>query len=83
MTRVSTSWRRAARTAALVALAVTAAACSDDGTGPSEECIDELDLAGTGFRRSDVEPIRRGDSESGSISTSDVGIDLDEFGRFY
>ena len=55
----------------------------DDGTGPSADCIDELDFSEAPFDESDVEPISVGDNESGSITTSDVEVDFEELGIFY
>ena len=77
--------RRSLAVSAVVFLAFGAAACSDDddddgGTGPSADCIDEIDFSETIFDDSDAEAIGENDSESGSLSTSDVE---DQAGFFY
>lgn len=77
--------RRSVLVGGVLSLALFAGACSDDdddgGTGPSADCIDEIDFSETIFERGDAEPIAQGGSrESGSLSTSDVE---DEAGFFY
>ena len=54
----------------------------DDGTGPSADCIDEIDFTGAppGVDENDAEAISVGDSESGSLTTSDPE---DEDGFFF
>jgi hypothetical protein len=59
-------------------LTLTATDCGGDdgdgngGTGPSADCIDELNFAGLPFDEDDVEAIGTNDSESGSITENDV-----------
>ena len=55
----------------------------DDGTGPSADCIDELDFTEAPLGENDVEVISVGDSESGSITTSDVEVDFGDAGIFF
>jgi len=84
--------RRAFAVSGVLALALVAAACpgdddddDDDGTGPSADCIDEIDFtdAPPGVDEDDVEPIDVGDSESGSLSTSDPEVDEGNFIDIY
>ena len=78
---------RRLRAPAALGLVVFTAACSDsDGnsvSGPSRDCVEELDLAGLPFDDDDVRAIDVGDSRSGSISTSDVEIEYEDIGLFY
>ena len=71
----------------LGAAVIWVAACSDsDGnsvSGPSRDCVEALDLVGLPFDEDDVRPIDIGDTRSGSISTSDVEIEYEDFGLFY
>ena len=69
--------RRSALVSGVVFLSLAAGACSGDdddddgGTGPSADCIDEIDFDAFGIEESDVETIGVDGSESGSLSTSD------------
>lgn len=88
MTATLFSSRRLRRSAVLGLAVASLVACSDDGdgddvSGPSQDCIDALNLTGTPFSESDVRAIDIGDRRSGSISTSDVEVDFGGFGVFY
>ena len=79
--------RRSMLVTSVLFVGLTAAACGgdddddDDGTGPSADCLDEFSalLAANDFDEDDVDGIELGDSQSGSLSTSDPE---DEFGYF-
>ena len=78
--------RRSIVMGGVILLASALVACGDDddgGTGPSASCIDEFDFTGAPFGEDDVQTIAAGASRSGSITTSDVEIDLGELGVFY
>lgn len=61
--------------------------CGDDdddgGTGPSADCIDEIDFAELFFGEDDVQTINVGQTRNGSITTSDVEADFGGFIYYY
>ena len=83
---LTTRLRRSVLVGGVLFLSLTAANCGDDeddddgGTGPSADCLEELNFAGAPFGEDDAESIEVNDSESGSLSTSDPE---DEEGYFY
>lgn len=68
--------RRSLTVSAVLVLTLTAGICDDDddddGLGPSVDCIDEFDFTDAPFDEDDVRAIAVGDSESGSLTSSDV-----------
>lgn len=68
--------RRSVGVTAAVFFAFAAAACGDDdddgGTGPSADCLDEIDFSHTPFDADDVTVINVGGSRNASLSTSDL-----------
>ena len=78
--------RRSVLLSGVLFLSLTAAICGDDdddddgGTGPSTDCIDEIDFEANGIDPDDGEAIAFGSSDGGSLSTSDYQFDD---GTFY
>ena len=75
-----TRLRRSMLVSGVLFLSTFAGMCGDDddddgGTGPSADCIDEIDFAGLPFDESDVEVLGTDDSDSGSLSESDPDED--------
>ena len=78
--------RRTASLLAVPALLLGLAGCGDDddddddgGTGPSADCIDEVNFAGAFFDEGDVQTISIGGNRSGTLSSTDPELD----GWFY
>lgn len=73
--------RRSVLVSGVLFLSSFAGMCGDDdddddgGTGPSADCIDEIDLDVFGIDEDDVEAIGVNGNESGSLSTSDPSDD--------
>ena len=85
----STLLRRLGRTVLLSGVAfLPLAACGDDDdgddiSGPLADCIDDIDFNDWFFDEGDLETLSLGDQESGSITTSDVELDVTGEGTFY
>ena len=80
--------RRSVLLGTVALFAFTAAACGgddddDDISGPLADCIDDIDFDDWFFEENDLETLSLGDSESGSISTSDVELEFNDGIRFY
>lgn len=80
--------RRTLALSGVVLLGFTAAACGDDddddgGTGPSADCIDDIDWAQFDLSEDDVQAISVGQNRSGNITTSDVAVEFEGFGTYY
>jgi hypothetical protein len=77
---VLTRLRRSVLVAGVLFLSSFAGMCGDDddddgGTGPSADCIDEINYTGLPFDEGDVESLGTDDSDSGSLSENDVDDD--------
>ena len=74
-----TRLRRSLLLSGVMFVSFFAGICGDDdddgGTGPSADCIDEIDYTGMPFDDNDVESLGTDDSESGSLSESDPDED--------
>jgi len=85
----STLLRRLGRTALLGgAVLLPLAACGDDDdgddiSGPTADCIEDIDFDEWFFEENDLEALSLGDSESASISESDVELEFEDGIRFY
>ncbi len=80
--------RRSLALSSVLFLAFAAAACGDDDDddgdlGPSIDCIDESDFSEIDVDPDDVEPIAFGDSDGGTISTSDYQFQNGTFFDIY
>ena len=78
--------RRTVLTAGILVFSVTAAACGDDDnddiSGPTADCIDDINFSEWFFEEGDLETLRLGSRESGSLTTTDVELDF-ENGVYY
>ena len=79
--------RRTVLTASVLLFSFTAAACGDDDdddiSGPTADCVDDINFSEWFFDESDIETLRLGSSESGSLTTSDVELEFDNGLYFY
>lgn len=73
--------RRSVLLGVVLFVSIGAAACGDDDddgiSGPVADCIDDIDFNDWFFDENDLEALRDGDQESGSLSTSDVELDVE------
>ena len=85
----STLLRRLGRTVLLGGVVfLPLAACGDDNdgddiSGPTADCIDDIDFNDWFFDEGDVDGLSLGNDRSGSISTSDVELEFEEGIFFY